>query len=209
MIRPPGLRAAAFALAADGDARHDRTAREAIAFGLGIPAAWGWARQVHGADVLLVTAPGDQGDGDALLTDTVGVPLAVTTADCVPIVVEGRTSVAVVHAGWRGLAAGVVAAALSAMRAVGDAPVAAAIGPAIGPCCYEVGDEVAGRFTAATATTTWGAKSVDLRAAAVAQLPGVPVWVSERCTMTDPELNSHRRDGTKKRQVTVAWLPPS
>jgi copper oxidase (laccase) domain-containing protein len=137
------------------------------------------------------------------------LPLAVGTADCLPIVIEGRTSVAVVHAGWRGLAAGVVESALEAMIGAGDAPLRAAIGPAIGPCCYEVGGDVTDRFPGFEARTTWGAPSVDLKGAASVKLAGLELWVSPRCTMTDPELWSHRGAGTRLRQVAVAWVPGS
>lgn len=114
--------------------------------------SWCGARQVHGSSVVHATAA-ERGrgarsaettipDADALWTDEPGVAVAVLTADCVPILLadpEARR-IAVVHAGWRGLVAGVVEAAVAAM---GGAPVAF-VGPAIGPCCYEVGPEVSG-----------------------------------------------------------------
>jgi polyphenol oxidase len=207
MIRPQGLRAAAFALAADGDGRADPVARDSLSARLGTPAAWATIDQVHGGTTVVATAAGPQGRADALVTAVPDLPVVVATADCLPIVIEGRATVAVVHAGWRGLAAGIIESAIEAMLGHGDELVAAAIGPCIGPCCYEVGEEVADRFAHFQATTTWGTPSVDLRAAAAARLEPLPVWVSGRCTRTDPWLYSHREDGTAGRQVTVAWVP--
>ena len=207
MIRPEGIRTAAFALAADGDARVDDEARAGLAARLGITDTWATVSQVHGAATVVADRAGGLGEADALFTAMPSLPLAVGTADCLPIVVVGGFSVALIHAGWRGLDAGVVASALAVMEEAGDEPQQAAIGPCIGPCCYEVGEEVAARFGPFVAATSWGTPSVDLRAAAVARLRPIPVWVSSRCTRTDPELHSHRENGTRLRQVTVAWAP--
>jgi YfiH family protein len=106
-------------------------------------------RQVHGATTLVADAGRlDLGDGDAAITATAGVAVAVLTADCVPILLcaGGGVVVAAVHAGWRGTVADIAGAALHAIEAkfgLGPATVEAVIGPSIGPCCYEVGDEVA------------------------------------------------------------------
>jgi hypothetical protein len=124
-----------------------------------------------------------------------------------PIIVEGDTTVAVLHAGWRGVAAGIIGAGLDAMIGLGDTPRRAAIGPSIGPCCYEVGDEVAPAVGGFSATTTFGTPSVDLWSAAEAQLGGLEVWRCDRCTYTDRGQWSYRRDATKNRQVAVAWVP--
>jgi len=125
--------------------------------------------------------------GDALWTDEPGLPLVAFVADCVPIAIvstSGPPALAVVHAGWRGLAAGVVAAARSAL---GARSTAAVVGPAIGPCCYEVGPEVSSRFDA---DLTRGG-FLDLWEAAVRALEhaGVgPVDCLELCTRCNPEL---------------------
>ena len=113
-----------------------------------------------------------------MITERPDLPLVIATADCLPIIVEGDVSVAVLHAGWRGVAAGIIAAGLAAMAELGDTPRRAAIGPSIGPCCYEVGDDVASTIGGYRATTTRGTTSVDLWAAAEAQLGNVPVWRS-------------------------------
>ena len=120
-----------------------------------------------------------------------GLPLAVFTADCLAVVLEGEGIVGIAHAGWRGLAAGVITG--RALEDAGSPAKAAAIGPAIGSCCFEVGEDVAGRFPEEAATTTWGSPSVDLLAAARAQLAGLELWDAGRCTGHDPGLFSHRR----------------
>jgi polyphenol oxidase len=206
MIRPPGWSGALFGTAAEGDVRTDPGARAAFV-AAGAPGEWAFVTQVHGAAVVEATKGGNLGEADALLTRVPGLALTVATADCIPIVLDGEGFRAVVHAGWRGLAGGVVTETLRALDRRGLVPQRAAMGPCIGPCCYEVGDEVRERFPGFMAATTWGTRSLDLRAAARAQLDGLDIWESERCTMTDPGLVSYRRNRTSRRQVAVAWLP--
>ncbi|MFQ5555458.1 MAG: polyphenol oxidase family protein [Acidimicrobiia bacterium] len=211
MIRPPGFRGAVFAGAAHGDARHDPAARSDLAGALDIAAAWAFVRQVHGVDVVEATTPGLAGDADAVFTTVPGLPVAIATADCVPVVLEGSSFVAVVHAGWRGAAAGVVTATLARLGEEGLVVERAAVGPAIGPCCYEVGPEVAARFATHLAETTWGTRSVDLPGLVVSQLErsgaAPTVWSDMRCTYTSRDLYSFRGTATSERQVTVGWLP--
>jgi YfiH family protein len=209
MIRPPGFRGAAFGTAEDGDGRSDPVIRLPIATALGISADWATVKQVHGAELLEANSGGLLGQADALFTTKPDLPLCVATADCVPIVLEAADSVALVHAGWRGLAAGVIAHTVASMLERDDRPLRAAIGPAIGPCCYEVGDDVVEQLGDFRAETTWGTPSIDLRAAAAAQLGRVDLWVSDRCTKTDSAFHSFREDGTQERQIAVAWLPKS
>lgn len=209
MIRPAGYRGAAFGDAADGNGRDDLDRRSIISDELRIPEVWASVDQVHGAVVLKVDQPGLAGPADGLITDRPGLPLAIATADCVPIIVEGDRSVAVLHAGWRGVAAGIVSAGLESMRALGDTPRRAAIGPSIGPCCYEVGDEVRVAIGDRSSRTTFGTPSVDLWSAAAAQLSGIEVWRSDVCTYTDQGFRSYRRTATTERQVALAWLPQS
>jgi YfiH family protein len=207
MIRPAGFRGAAFGDAASGNGRDDAEIRSFVSDELGIQRQWAFVRQVHGGMVVAVDKAGLAGSADGLVTDRPGLPLTVATADCMPIIVEGDRSVAILHAGWRGLAAGIVRAGLKAMEALGDTPRRAAIGPSIGPCCYEVGDEVRTAFGDHASRTTFGTPSVDLWSAAETQLSGLDVWRSDICTYTEPAMRSYRRDATTKRQVAVAWLP--
>ncbi len=208
MICPPGFAGVAFGTAAEGDARTDPDARAAFST-LGAPDEWAFVSQVHGGRVVEATHAGLLGDGDAVYTTRRGLSITVATADCVPIAIEGDGFVAVVHAGWRGVAAGVVAETLRTLRRHRLTPLRAAIGPAIGPCCYEVGAEVTETIPDHVATTTWGTPSVDLAAAVAVDLGDLVAWRSSRCTMTDSELFSYRRDRTLDRQVAVAWLPDS
>ncbi|MGH8934800.1 MAG: polyphenol oxidase family protein [Acidimicrobiia bacterium] len=206
MIRPPGFRGAAFSTAEDGDVRADPAARRALAGLLGISPEWATVRQVHGNRVVAADRSGLLGPADGLFTSRVGLPVSVAVADCVPVILEGETGVGVVHAGWRGLVQGVIQALRQAMQAAGLRPRRAALGPSIGPCCYEVGPEVAGRFPDRLATTTWGTVSVDLWSAAEESLSGLAVWRADSCTRCQEGFFSHRRDGTPGRQVGVAWL---
>jgi YfiH family protein len=209
MIRPQGFRGAAFGDAADGDARGDPRARAAMSSLLGISTDWAFVNQVHGSTVLEATAPGALGDADAVFSVTPGLPMTVATADCLPVIVEGPGVAGVIHAGWRGLDAGVIPAVLGALEERDLEVARVAIGPAIGPCCYEVGPEVAALFADFTATTSAGGTSVDLGSIAVSQLTGAAtlVWRAETCTRCGDGLHSFRRDATSKRQVAVAWLP--
>ncbi|MEX1208828.1 MAG: polyphenol oxidase family protein [Acidimicrobiia bacterium] len=207
MIRPPGFRGAAFGDEFDGDGRSQPVSRAAISTSLGISSDWAWLRQVHGRGVVRVSRSGPQGDADAAFTTQAGLPLAVATADCYPVILEADGAVGIAHSGWRGTAAGVVGALREAMAAVGFTPARAAIGPGIGPCCFEVGAEVAAQFPDHRRQTAWGTLSVDLRGDIVAALAGLDVWDAGVCTMSDDGYHSHRRDRASERQVAVAWLP--
>lgn len=150
-------------------------------------------RQVHSPTVHRATRRGEQGDG--LWSDEPGRPMLAFSADCLPIAVartDGERRLAVLHAGWRGLNEGVVAAGVAAL---GDGETAAVIGPAIGPCCYEVGDEVSSLFDADLTVD----RKLDLWTAAERALRRAGVTVVERvdlCTRCHPELFfSHRRSG--------------
>jgi len=209
MIRPPGFEGVVFGTAAWGDLRRDEQARADVSVALGLPSNWAYLNQVHGAVIRWVDRGGNHGDGDALATTQERLPLMVATADCVPVAIEADRAVALVHAGWRGAAAGVLPAAIAALRGRGLAPQRAAIGPAIGPCCYEVGDDVASRFPDHVGKTTWGTTSVDLPGFLASQLAEIETWRSEQCTFTSSMMYSWRRDHNEDRQVTVAWLPRS
>lgn len=184
----------------------------------GAPTPWTWLDQVHGTDVVLVTQPGEHAGraADAAVTATPGCALAVRTADCVPIVLLGERAVGVVHAGWRGLAGGVVANAVSALADLGDPPHAAHLGPCIRPGCYEFGepelDVLADRLGShVRATTTWGTPALDLPGAVFAALRAAGVeriHDTSGCTACDRRWYSHRARGEVERIATVAWLEP-
>jgi YfiH family protein len=201
----------AFSTAADGDLRESVRNRARFAHHLGAPLPWAEVRQVHGCEVVEVSGPGEWGSADALFTRSPGVPLAVFVADCVGVVVAAEGGVGVAHAGWRGAAAGVVSALVAKMEEAGLEPVSAHLSPFIGPCCFEVGREVANQFPAAVALTKTGKLSVDLGRAIAAQLP-VPVGGDSACTFHDESLLSHRRLGPKLgvnrvgRMVALAWM---
>jgi len=175
---------------------------EGVAAGLEPRVARGWLRQVHGREVVPARA-GACGEGDALRLDRTGVAAAIATADCVPLVIAGGEAAVVVHAGWRGIVAGVVGAAAATLAAGGSR--FAWIGPAIGPCCYEVGEEVAERvMVAAGAPEAVVARPgerphLDLHAAVRGQLRAAGIEEVERveaCTRCRGEwLWSYRRDG--------------
>jgi YfiH family protein len=206
MIRPPGWNGVAFSERSDGDLRNDLAARGAVSRVLGVDDQWAELTQVHGGDVVRVSAPGTAGEGDAMWTTKPGLPLAVFTADCLGVVLAGAGVVGVAHAGWRGAVAGVVANLMSAMSDAGHPPSRAAIGPGIGPCCFEVGSEVAELFAEVT-STRWGTKSVDLTAAVTAQLDALELWSTGACTLHEKGWFSHRGDGTTRRMASVGWLP--
>ncbi len=205
LITTPAYAGAAFGTIGDGDLSVPE-ARTRVSGDLGIADEWAWMRQVHGGTVLTVSEPGPAGEADALTTSVVGLPLAVRSADCVPVVVHADKSVVVVHAGWRGLVAGVIPHAVAALTERGDLPRRAAIGPAIGPCCYEVGDEVVEALGGKSTQTSWGAQSVDLWTEAANQLMGLDVWQADLCTNCENNFHSYRETGTELRQTTVGWL---
>jgi polyphenol oxidase len=204
--------------------------RAATVLGLaGLP--WAVARQVHSARVLRVAradlGPGPPegrppvGEGDGLVTDEPGLVLAALTADCAPVLLADPAAgvVGAVHAGWRGLAAGVVEAGVAALAGLGADPAATVglVGPAVGGCCYEVGADVRAavgdRYPAALATTREGRPSLDPAAGAAEALAraGVgEVRVAGECTFDlAGRFFSHRRDhGVTGRQAGLVALLP-
>jgi YfiH family protein len=184
------------------------------------PGRWSWLRQVHGATVHRVLTPGGvQGaDGDALVTDVPDVALAVFTADCAPVALASPEGVVgVVHAGWRGIEAGVIEAAVESMRGLGATSIAAALGPCIRPGCYEFGaddlDRLASRFgPSVRAWATNGRPALDLPAAVVAALGrcgGELVADRGDCTACSDEWFSHRARGEGERQATIVIATPA
>ena len=174
-----------------------------------------FGHQVHGATVRThIDAPGtnpwlaeelapQSGDGHATASPSL-TPL-VQVADCLPVAVAGRDGVAMLHCGWRGLAGGIIGAGVEAVGAE-----AAAIGPGIGPCCYEVGDEVRAQFRPLGDGIAAG-RMLDLPEVARRLLDraGVArVESSGLCTSCERELFfSHRRDGGRTgRQAGLVWI---
>ena len=170
-------------------------------------------RQVHGADVVWAM-PGLVPEADALLTYTPNVAVLVRVADCVPIVLATaeRDTVGVVHAGRRGLVAGVVPAAAKILLDRGQGPVTAWVGPHICGRCYELDAATAAEVAEAVppaASTTWaGTPAADIGAGVTAQLAelGISVHHIGGCTLEDDRFFSHRRDGTTQRQGALAVL---
>lgn len=186
-------------------------------------------RQVHGCGVAVVTprvplAPGTE--ADAIVSTDPGSAVAVLVADCVPILIADRHHrvVAAIHAGWRGTAAGVVSAAVEAIRALGVAPtdLVAAVGPSAGPCCYQVDVAVRQRFlTGQPRAGAWFVEDgpahwkLDLWRANVDQLvdagiPDAAVFNARLCTIDHPDVCfSYRRDGAGTGRMAAAIRLPS
>jgi hypothetical protein len=175
-----------------------------------------FGRQVHGSTVIEIragdTGPPELPEADGHVTSRRDVAPSVLVADCLPVAVAGNGAVAMLHAGWRGLAGTVIAAGIEALENLGvDGPFAAAIGPGAGPCCYEVGEAVHQAFTGLPAGMHVG-RNLDLKAIArhrLAQAGVTEVRDVGICTIcSEPTLLfSHRRDrGITGRQAGVAWL---
>jgi YfiH family protein len=178
-------------------------------------------RQVHGARVVWADATSELGEADAVLTRARGLRVGVATADCVPILVAAGGVVGAVHAGWRGLAAGVVENALAELaHAAPGAEIAAAIGPCIAGCCYEVDEPVLAPLRArygallggCAVPTRPGRARIDLGVLAQFALvragvvPGAIGTSARHCTRCDAlRFHSHRRDGAAAGRL-VHWI---
>lgn len=184
----------------------------------GLPAEPLWLEQVHGAEVVAAhrSAPGVR--ADAAWTDRAGVVCAVLTADCLPVLLADRDArvVAAVHAGWRGLAGGILEAVVAALP-VPAAALHAWLGPAIGPAAFEVGPEVAEALADRDVATTEGLSPgagdrwyADLYALARYRLQTLGVASVDGggwCTYTDrARFFSHRRDGPTGRMASLVYL---
>lgn len=203
------------------DAQDSVTRRAAFASvgqELGVPVTV--TRQVHGADIHWAHADGpgfsDRTDvkADALVTTERRLAVAVRVADCVPILMTdtGATVVAAVHAGRQGLLAGVIDAAIDAMRTVSDGPLVGWIGPHICGSCYEIPDamavEVSAELGVTPTRTQWGTAGLDLGAAAAVQLAARDVVIMDGsvCTRSSPDLPSHRQNANPARAAALVWL---
>jgi polyphenol oxidase len=191
-----------------------------------LPSAPHWLRQVHGVEVLRFSAPspakaggGAEPVADASVTSVRGVVLAILTADCLPVVFtnETGTEIGAAHAGWRGLANGVLEKTVEAIQSPAH-DLIAWLGPAAGPQTYEIGAEVFDAFVSqdenaasAFVATRPGHWRVDLYALArqrLAKLGIARIHGGGLCTISDPRFYSHRRDARTGRMATVVWMQP-
>ena len=209
------------------DAASSRDGWDQVADAMGVePDRLGRLRQVHGATAVVAEPEsGSLPDADIILSNRTDGAVVVQAADCVPLLlVDRRTgAVAAAHAGWRGVAAGVPGETVSALnREFGSHPddLLAAIGPAIGQCCYEVGGDVraamfrafgeddaarwfkAGRGTGKWMFDTWTSAGAQLE---MAGIPGGQVFAANLCTMSHPAaFCSYRRDGPPAGRIAAA-----
>jgi YfiH family protein len=187
-----------------------------LVHGFGTRDTWDWpglpaatVRKVHSSRVVFADGPGVHGEADTLITDKIGFVLSIRTADCVPILIAdpAHHAVAAVHAGWRGTVAGILKKTLAEMAArFGTVPDEAlvAIGPAIGPCCFEVGPEVAVQFGHPAEKT-----HVDLIDANRRQAGKAHIEIAGRCTFCDAtSFHSFRRDREQSGRMVsaIGWL---
>ena len=188
---------------------------------LNLPSDPVWLKQAHGVNVVDASKVETGIEADGGYTDQPGVVCAVLTADCLPVFLCGRdgTKVGLLHAGWRGLAAGIIAAGIRRMQTPA-AEILAWLGPAIGPASYEIGDEVRQGFikkdpdlAGIFAPSQSGRWLADLYALARRELhaQGVRmIFGGDRCTFRESELFfSYRRDGTCGRMASLIWLDES
>jgi YfiH family protein len=194
-------------------AENRRRLREALA----LPSEPAWLEQVHGIRVVeLPDAP--QGPADAAVTFAKGCVCAVLVADCLPVFLANRAGdrVGIAHAGWRGLAAGIVEATVAALGCE-PASLLAWLGPAIGPAAFEVAGEVREAFLARDAGSAdafragraghWHADLPALARRRLAAAGVTEVHGGALCTHADPaRFYSYRRDGSTGRLAALAWL---
>jgi len=167
-------------------------------------------RQVHAASVNRAEAGEGKKEGDGLWTDEPGIPMLKVTADCLPIALartNGRPALALLHAGRLGLLEGIVEAGATAL----GGRLAAVVGPGIGPCCYEVGDDIADAYRARFGSSAVKGRNLDLWTVSERVLRDAGVESVERldhCTACDPGLFfSHRRDGgVTGRQGVIGYV---
>lgn len=191
--------------------------RRRVERALELPGEPQWLRQVHKTRV--ATAPFDESpEADASVTAQVGVVCAVLTADCLPVLITDRagSAVAAVHAGWRGLSAGVIGTAIERIERPRDALIAW-LGPAISQAAFEIGGEVRRRFLDADPDAAdcflrnprgrWQADLYGLARRELERCGVVAVFGGQRCTYTEPaSFFSYRRDGNCGRMASLIYL---
>jgi len=194
----------------DAPANVDENRRRLCAAAGADPARLAMNRQIHATTVNRAQAGERSRDGDGLWSDEPGVPMLKVTADCLPIAlarVNGRVGLALLHAGRLGLLAGIVEAGVAAL----GGRLVAAVGPGIGPCCYEVGDEIADAYRARFGPDAVQGRKLDLWTVSERVLREAGVDSVERldmCTACDPDrFFSHRRDrGVTGRQGVIGYV---
>lgn len=205
-------------------------ARNRTALRTGVPAEPAWLTQVHGNQVLDASQVADAPEADAVFATQAGVVCAIMTADCLPVLLadlDGRV-VAAAHAGWRGLAGGVLERTVAQMRSAGAGTLQAWLGPAIGPARFEVGEDVKAAFCERRPHTSAFFHPVSdcsgqempgtemprkylcdiygLARAILAELDIVLVSGGDCCTVSEPErFYSFRRDGVTGRMAALIW----
>lgn len=185
---------------------------------LGLDESPAWLNQIHSSRVLVLDAPlATVPDADGSYTRETGIACTVMTADCLPVLLcdKAGTQVAAVHAGWRGLADGIIEAALEKFT-VPAGQILAWMGPAIGPDAFEVGGEVREQFVAAMPQAEqafrphgnkWLADLYLLARQRLQQFGVTEIYGGESCTFGEPEqFYSYRRDGVTGRQASLIWL---
>ncbi len=199
--------------------------RERLEGQLPSPLSWQWLDQVHGTDVAVVESAGREITADALLTTRPNLVCCVQTADCLPLLVAARDGleIAAIHAGWKGLATGVIENTIAKMATPASSLVVW-LGPAIGPCHFEVGGEVRECFLSPSSTKSakseieacfasgknpekfmadlYAIARLKLRSLGIADIVG-----GERCTHCDDEkFYSYRRDGVTGRMLSAIYI---
>ena len=173
-----------------------------------------YMNQVHGNRIAVVEEVTDEvPTADALVTGIPGITLAVMVADCIPLLLKSKHSVAAVHVGRKGLLNRVAEKAIYVMREISDAQISAIIGPAICGKCYEVSPEIFAEVTAShpesASQTKSNSPSLDLVTGLISDLGKLGITDIDnqsRCTLEDKDLYSYRRDGATGRQAGLVWL---
>lgn len=186
-----------------------------------IPAEPAWLTQVHGTTVVDAATVANAPEADACIATQTGAVCAIQTADCLPVLFcdVGGKAVGAAHAGWRGLAAGVLEKTVERMRAAGAGEILAWMGPAIGPERFEVGEDVFSAFVSRYVGADAAFRRMDgspgkyladiygLARIALGKAGGVRVYGGGFCTVSDSErFFSYRRDKTTGRMASLIWL---
>jgi YfiH family protein len=178
-----------------------------------------WLRQMHGARVLEAAEIDGRPEADASVACAPGIVCAIQIADCLPVLFTDRSGsvVAAAHAGWRGLAAGVIENTVAAMGGKGAAEIIAYIGPGIGPRAFEVGDDVRDAYISRDAraaaafqphdTGKWLADLPSLARGALERCGVTEIYGGTLCTYADPRrFYSYRRDQVTGRMAALIWI---